>query len=52
MKETDIFIVGAEWAIGYSTTAKYPNAKSADSDTLDITDRKSVENYDWSGIKC
>ncbi|MFO0887116.1 MAG: NAD(P)-dependent oxidoreductase [Candidatus Nomurabacteria bacterium] len=51
MKETDIFIVGANGQLGTALRQKYPNAKSADSDTLDITDRKSVENYDWSGIK-
>jgi dTDP-4-dehydrorhamnose 3,5-epimerase len=30
---------------------KYPKAKSADIDELDITDKKSVEAFDWSGIE-
>lgn len=51
MDSSSIFIVGANGQLGTALRAKYPNAKFADIDELDITDRKSVEDYDWSGIK-
>lgn len=51
MKDSEIFIVGANGQLGRALLAKYPGAKSADINELDITDKKSVENYNWSGIK-
>jgi len=46
-----IFIVGANGQLGTALRAKYPNAKFADVAALDITDKQSVENYDWSSIE-
>jgi dTDP-4-dehydrorhamnose reductase len=51
MTDQVIFIVGANGQLGTALRQKYPGARSADIDELDITDKKSVENYDWSGIK-
>ncbi len=46
----NIFIVGANGQLGTALRAKYPDAQFADIDELDITDKKSVEAFDWSGI--
>lgn len=51
MKDTEIFIVGAKGQLGLALQAKYPGAQSADIDELDITNKQSVEDFDWSGIK-
>jgi dTDP-4-dehydrorhamnose 3,5-epimerase/reductase len=51
MDTSQIFIVGAKGQLGIALQAQYPNARSADIDELDITDKKSVETYDWSNIK-
>ena len=51
MNDEEIFITGANGQLGRALKAKYPGAKSADIKELDITDRESVENYDWSSIK-
>lgn len=51
MNDTEIFIVGANGQLGRALQQKYPGAKSADIDELDITDGDSVANFDWSGIK-
>ncbi len=45
------FIVGANGQLGQALQAKYPDAQKADVGELDITDKKSVENFDWSGIE-
>ncbi len=45
------FIVGANGQLGQALQAKYPDAQKADISELDITDKKSVENFDWSGIE-
>lgn len=47
----DIFIVGAKGQLGTALKAKYPNARSADIGELDITDKDSVEKFDWSPIR-
>lgn len=44
------FIVGANGQLGQALQAQYPGARKADVGELDITDKKSVENFDWSGI--
>ncbi len=46
----NIFIVGANGQLGTALRAQYPDAKFADIDALDITDKKSVDSFDWSGI--
>ena len=51
MKDSEIFIVGANGQLGLALKAQYPNAKSADIEELDITNTESVNNFDWSGIK-
>jgi dTDP-4-dehydrorhamnose 3,5-epimerase len=49
--DNSIFIVGAKGQLGSALQAKYPNAKNADIDKLDITDKTSVNSYDWSNIR-
>lgn len=51
MNDSEIFITGANGQLGTALRKKYPNARYADLSELDITDKKSVETYDWSGIK-
>lgn len=51
MNDNEIFIVGAKGQLGLALQAQYPGARSADIDELDITDKKSVEAFDWTGIK-
>jgi dTDP-4-dehydrorhamnose 3,5-epimerase len=51
MKNEEIFIVGAKGQLGLALQAQYPGARWADIDELDITNKESVENFDWSGIK-
>ncbi|HEU0266237.1 MAG TPA: dTDP-4-dehydrorhamnose reductase [Candidatus Saccharimonadaceae bacterium] len=50
MNNSEIFIVGANGQLGTALRALYPAARSADISELDITDRESVEAFDWSGI--
>jgi dTDP-4-dehydrorhamnose reductase len=49
--DDSIFIAGAKGQLGTALLEKYPGAKSADIDELDITNKDSVLNYDWSDIK-
>jgi dTDP-4-dehydrorhamnose 3,5-epimerase len=51
MDDSKIFIVGANGQLGTALRAQYPNAKFADIDELDITDKSSVDSFDWSGIE-
>jgi dTDP-4-dehydrorhamnose reductase len=51
MDESEIFITGANGQLGTALRAKYPGAKSAGKNELDITNKESVLKYDWSGIK-
>jgi len=51
MNQEEIFIIGANGQLGTALRRKYPAAKFADIDQMDITKRDSVLNYDWSGIK-
>jgi dTDP-4-dehydrorhamnose 3,5-epimerase/reductase len=51
MEDSKILIVGGNGQLGLALQAQYPGAKHTDSDTLDITDAKAVEAYDWSGIE-
>jgi len=50
LDDSKIFIVGAKGQLGLALQAKYPNAKWADIDELDITNSDSVNNFDWSGV--
>ncbi len=51
MDDSKIFIVGANGQLGTALRAQYPNAQFADITELDITNKESVETYDWSGIE-
>lgn len=50
MDESKFFIIGADGQLGTELRKKYPKAKHADIDELDITNAKSVEEFDWSGV--
>lgn len=51
MDDAKFFIVGANGQLGTALRAQYPNAQFADIDELDITDKQSVEGFDWSSIE-
>ncbi|MEK7603341.1 MAG: NAD(P)-dependent oxidoreductase [Patescibacteria group bacterium] len=51
MDDSSIFIIGANGQLGTALRQKYPNAKSADIKELDITNKESVDTFDWTGIK-
>ncbi len=50
MDDHKIFIIGANGQLGTALRDKYPHAQYADQKELDITNRESVESFDWSGI--
>lgn len=50
MDNSKIFIVGANGQLGTALKEQYPGSQFADIDELDITNRESVEAFDWSGI--
>lgn len=51
MDDSKFFIIGANGQLGTALRQQYPNAKFADQAELDITNRQSVESFDWSGIE-
>lgn len=51
MDNSQIFIVGANGQLGTALRAQYPGSQFADISELDITNRESVDSFDWSGIK-
>lgn len=51
MDDSKIFIVGANGQLGTALRAQYPNAQFADIGELDITDKASVNAFDWTGIE-
>lgn len=51
MDSGKIFITGANGQLGTALKQKYPEARFADIDQLDITDRQSVATFDWSGVE-
>lgn len=50
MNQSKILIIGANGQLGLALQAQYPEAQTADINELDITDKKSVESYDWSNV--
>lgn len=50
MDSSSIFIVGANGQLGTALRQKYPNARSADINELDITNKQSVDSFNWSDI--
>jgi dTDP-4-dehydrorhamnose 3,5-epimerase len=51
MGDSTFLIVGANGQLGQALQAKYPGARTADVNELDITDAESVKNFDWSRVK-
>lgn len=51
MDDSKIFIVGANGQLGTALRAQYPNARFADIGELDITNKESVEAFDWSDVE-
>lgn len=51
MDDSKIFIIGANGQLGTALRQQYPAAKWADIDELDITNRQSVEAFDWAGVE-
>jgi dTDP-4-dehydrorhamnose 3,5-epimerase len=50
LDDSTFLIVGANGQLGQALQAQYPDARTADTEELDITDAEAVRNYDWSGI--
>lgn len=50
MNDARFLIIGAKGQLGIALGDLYPNAVKVDREELDITNRDSVENYDWSGV--
>ncbi len=50
MDGSEILILGANGQVGKALQAVYPKARTADISELDITDKSSVENHDWSKV--
>jgi dTDP-4-dehydrorhamnose 3,5-epimerase/reductase len=51
MNQSEILIIGANGQLGKALQAQYPDAQAGDINELNITDKKSVEAFDWSKIK-
>lgn len=51
MDDSEILIIGSKGQLGTALKEKYPGARAVDSDELDITDKKAVEDFSWAGIK-
>lgn len=51
MDNSSIFIVGANGQLGTALCTQYPGSQFADISELDITNRESVDSFDWSGIR-
>lgn len=50
MDSSRFLILGANGQVGTALRERFPNAKVASRTTLDITDKASVEAYDWSTV--
>jgi len=46
-----IAIIGSRGQLGLALQKQYPDAVAVDSDELDITNKESVESFDWSNIE-
>ncbi len=51
MNDSSILITGANGQLGKALQKQYPGAKAVDLDTLDISDYRQLDNFDWSAIK-
>lgn len=50
MADSKILIIGSKGQLGTALKKQYPDAIAVDSNELDITDKLSVESFDWSGV--
>ncbi len=50
MDDSKIFIVGANGQLGTALRVQYPGAKFADINELDITNKASVDAFNWSEV--
>jgi dTDP-4-dehydrorhamnose 3,5-epimerase len=50
MNATRFLILGANGQLGRALVARYPQAKAATRQELDITNAESVNNYNWSDV--
>lgn len=50
MEESKILILGSNGQLGIALAAQYPQAQRADASQLDISNKESVNSYNWSGI--
>lgn len=50
MNSKRILIVGANGQLGKALSLKYPDSIQVDRDELDITNKQSVETFDWSSV--
>ena len=51
MNQKQILIVGANGQLGKALKEKYPGAAAVDMESLDITDGKMVQSFNWKDIK-
>jgi dTDP-4-dehydrorhamnose reductase len=51
LNNTKIFITGANGQLGTALKREHPGARFADKHELDITNKESVHNFDWTGIE-
>jgi dTDP-4-dehydrorhamnose reductase len=51
VSDSEILITGSNGQLGLALKEKYPGAKSADADELDITKMDSLNAFNWEGIK-
>lgn len=51
MDSSKFLIMGAHGQLGKALVARFPKAKAADRDELDITDIAALEAFDWSDVK-
>lgn len=51
MNANRFLILGARGQLGRALKAQYPEAQTADIEELDITDKSSVDAYDWTQVE-
>lgn len=51
MDDSKFFIIGANGQLGTALREQFPRARFADQGELDITNKQSVESFDWSGLE-
>lgn len=49
--DKQILITGANGQLGLALRQQYPGATSTDASQLDITDKNSLDTFDWSGVR-